>query len=483
MKKRIKLLILLPLICLITSCSYIFDMLLDFNNTSYSTTSNNNKPASSVNIIEDYDYISPLQEKMENDDDFSVGMPSSGDIKVLVIPVQIGNVFFTDNDLKRIDLAFNGNRDSTGFESVNSYYKKTSGGLLNIEATITSVYKTPNNKLYYESLYSRGGNPEYEIINGAMHYFNETYNYDEFDYNKDSYIDGIYLIYSCDYSYEDDSPWWAWCYEYYTSDYEYYDNVEVDFYVWASVDFLTDEITYNHRISANAETLIHETGHMLGLDDYYDYNYDLGPDGGIGGGCMMDYNVGDHDPFSKIMMGWSTPTIIKDDITINLKPSVTSNESLIIPLREFDGDYFDEYLVIDYFTNESLNFVQAGHNGLFSKNGIRIYHVDARIDKNLGNPNRTGTDKFGNSYYNTIFSFNNSDTDHKQIRLIEKDNNNSIVNTEFSSNDDLFYKGDFLENFTNYDDEKVEFILTIDEITKEYATITITFKKEEQNSN
>ena len=156
MKKRIKLLILLPLICLITSCSYIFDMLLDFNNTSYSTTSNNNKPASSVNIIEDYDYISPLQEKMENDDDFSVGMPSSGDIKVLVIPVQIGNVFFTENDLKRIDLAFNGNRDSTGFESVNSYYKKTSGGLLNIEATITSVYKTPNNKLYYESLYSRG---------------------------------------------------------------------------------------------------------------------------------------------------------------------------------------------------------------------------------------------------------------------------------------------------------------------------------------
>ena len=48
--------------------------------------------------------------------------------------------------------------------------------------------------------------------------------------------------------------------------------------------------------------LIHETGHALGLDDYYDT---VGSTGGFGGGTMMDSNVGDQDPYLPFDISYS----------------------------------------------------------------------------------------------------------------------------------------------------------------------------------
>ena len=53
--------------------------------------------------------------------------------------------------------------------------------------------------------------------------------------------------------------------------------------------------------------VIHETGHALGLPDYYDYDDTVGPRGGVGGLDMMDANRGDHNCFSKFLLDWMTP--------------------------------------------------------------------------------------------------------------------------------------------------------------------------------
>jgi len=56
--------------------------------------------------------------------------------------------------------------------------------------------------------------------------------------------------------------------------------------------------------------VIHETGHALGLPDYYDYDDKVGPRGGVGGLDMMDNNWGDHNPFSKWLLGWLELTFV-----------------------------------------------------------------------------------------------------------------------------------------------------------------------------
>lgn len=465
MKKLKRNILFLSLLTSLCSCG-ILDSLISYQ-PSTSQNQSSNTP-STGNRVETSSY-GPLQRKLDADDNFTVGIPSIGDVKVLVIPVQIGNDSFTNDELRKLNLAFNGTSEETGFESVNSYYKKASNNMLNLTADIAPVYKTNKTKSYFESLYNNGTDIEYTIIKGAMEQLNSSYNFDDYDSNLDGYIDGIYLVYSTSYSMEDDSPWWAWCYEYFTDSYEYYDSVEVDYYMWASIDFLKDKITDTKRIAVNAETFIHETGHMFGLDDYYDYNEQKGPAGGIGGAAMMDYNVGDQDSFSKAIMGWSNPKVISESGTYNIKPSVDSNESLLIPLRNASDPLFGEYLLIDYFTPTSLNAIQAGHNGLFSLPGVRIYHIDARIDPSVGTPENNASD----AYY-TIFSFNNSDTEYKLISLIEKDRNNSISKTGLASNSDLFFAKDSLNGVYNHDNTKIDLSVIIDSITNEEASITIT---------
>lgn len=465
-------LLLIPLLATLVGCSYFEDFFSTISSSGYgslvsiqsSTTS-----SSSSSIISPYKNESPLQEAMYNDKSFEVGLPSTGDVKVLVIPVEIGNKTFSTEDLEKINLAFNGTSEETGFESVSSYYYKTSKGKLKIDAEISPVFQTGKTESYYELLFNRGKDVDCEILDNVLPLLDPYYDFSEFDYNKDSYIDGIYLIYSCDYSLDDNSPYWAWCYEN-TKSNATYDNIKSGYFVWASISFLDDLIAEHKQIKVNAETIIHETGHLFGLDDYYDYDEAVGPDGGLGGAAMMDSNVGDHDSLSKLLLGWANPTFFKGEGTYTLNPSESSNECLIIPLRENENDILGEYLLIDYFTPTGLNDLQAGSYGLFSKKGVRIYHVDARIDPNVGKPkNPTG--------YYSIFSFNNSDTNYKLISMIEADKNNSIARTGVASNYDLFVNGSFLNNIRNHDNELFDYTIKVTAIG-DTATILITKNEE-----
>jgi len=60
----------------------------------------------------------------------------------------------------------------------------------------------------------------------------------------------------------------------------------------------------------NPSTIIHETGHALGLADYYDYDDSVGPRGGMGGLDIMDGVWGDHNAYSKWILGWLHPEVV-----------------------------------------------------------------------------------------------------------------------------------------------------------------------------
>jgi M6 family metalloprotease-like protein len=419
--------------------------------------------------------LDDLQDVLE--EEYYVGLPSIGTSRVLIIPIAFTDYNFNSADLLRLEKAFFGTSEETGWESVYSYYQKSSYQQFTLQGEILEVFQTGKSSLYYNALYMSGQDADYEIIEDLMAYYDDEIDFSEYDLNDDGYIDGLYLIYAAPVEWDAESLYWAYSYQY-LDEGEEYDGVEVNYYLWAGIDFMDEPIIYGWdeeddvRIAVNAATYIHETGHMLGLDDYYDYDEDRGPDGGLGGADMMDSTIGDHNPFSKLMLSWITPRVISNKtVTLEIEAFVQSGEVILIA-PSWEDTYFDEYFLIDFYTPTSLNALHSG-NGLFSESGIRIYHVDATIDPKVGNPqNEDG--------YWTVFSYNNSDTTEKLIELIEADRDRSIEKYGTIENEDLFQEGDIFGGsaYANYrlnDGSLLNFTVEIVDITATTATITITF--------
>lgn len=392
------------------------------------------------------------------------GLPSVGNPKILVIPVAFTDYTADNNMVSTLEKAFFGTSDDTGWESLNSYYYKSSYGKLNIEGEVLPVYQTNKSSKYYE----RKSDGDYEIIQSALRYYDNVINYADFDSDNDGYIDAIYLVYTCPINYTDsDSMWWAYTYEYFTDEVELYDNVEADFYLLAGYDFLFETPSSNKKLKLNLETFIHETGHLLGLDDYYDTDLSNGPAGGLGGGDMMDNNVGDHNAFSKALLGWVNPLIVTNTSTITIEKFSSSGDCVIIA-KNFENSLFTEFYIIDFYTPDGLNEMENGNCGLFSSKGIRIYHIDATLASPVD----------CNSIWD-IYAYNNSTTDHKLITIVEADGNNDIVSGDeygnYASNSDLFKLNDIWRNMKWYDGTSAGFTLEVISIDDSSATIQITY--------
>lgn len=419
----------------------------------------------------------------------SIGLPSTGNFHALVIPVQFSGDTITQTQLDRLEKAFNGTASDTGWESVKSYYEKSSYGKLVLNFDIQSVYKAKYNADYYESYkknnYTYGGQQytttgDEIILQEVLSYYEKTMDLSQYDTNGDEIIDAVYLIYSAPVDYSEDSFYWAYVTWYYGE--ETYDNVGAYYYLFASFGFMDESTSrdkgsgYNkiNGLDINAATYIHETGHLFGLDDYYDYYEGTGSDEGLGGSDMMDYTIGDQNVYSKTMLGWLTPTVVNSTQTVTLQSSQEKGDAILIPL-DFDNSYFCEYLLIDLYTADGLN-------ELHSKNavtedlilyggaqyGVRIYHVSSSID-----------DPYSDSY-GSFTDNNNSVSKNALIKLVEADGESKFRSSGgYAAESDLWQQGDKLSDvfpsYTRNDGMKVNFDVTVNSVSKTSASITVTF--------
>lgn len=430
---------------------------------------------------------SNLQDRLLNDKDKegnfidgSIGLPSEGTYNALVIPVQFKGDTITQSQINKLNLAFNGTSADTGWESVRTFYQKSSYGKLNLTFDIQSVYQAQNTASYYESLTETYQGETYSIgdsviLKEVLSYYESILDLTKYDTNKDGCIDAVYLIYSAPVDYKsDDSFYWAFV-NFYDGE-EEYDGLYAYYYLFAGFDFMDEKLDEYNGLKINAETYIHETGHLLGLDDYYDYYQRTGSDNGLGGADMMDNNVGDHGAYSKIMLGWITPEIITSSQTVtisSLQSQQGDRKVILVPLK-FNNSYFCEYLLIDLYSKQGLNALPASaeetvlYDG--AEYGVRIYHVSSSAD---------------NPYSDSYASFtdnNNSVSDVALIKLIEADGQTSTSSNAqgaWASASDLWQAGDNLnEVFPDYarnDGKALNFNVTIDSVSADSATVTITF--------
>ena len=406
-------------------------------------------------------------------------LKSVGNPKILVIPVSIvgyeGNA--NSRNLTRIKKAFKGTENI--WQSVESFYNISSFGKLNLDITVADEWyasgKTPA-QIYREDAASSSETAGVQnVLNSALSWYKNKYNTDgkEFDSDNDGYIDAVWLIYSCpdyqtDTTLKEYSPT-CWAYTYWASNNPNVSSPSACTYGWASYDFMNEGYG---SFQSDAHTFIHETGHMLGLEDYYDYNVVSRDDGSSPMGFidMMDANVIDHNVFSKWSLGWVAPFVVTGKGSIRLAPSATSGECLIIPTSlGWNGSPFDEYIMIEYYTPENLNYKDSQNeyegNGVqgFTKRGVRIYHVDARLAKLSGRSNWSYTSSLTTNcvlaHSNTPSYGNDEDRQTRNhlspnYRLIQM--MDALAKRDFSS---IYAQADDTSLFGNGSDSKFSFSL------------------------
>lgn len=427
---------------------------------------------------------------------------SLGEQKVLVIPVTVRGYEMNATELNRsrINLAFFGDSNDTGWESVKSYFYKSSFGQLNITGEVTEWFDCgmTASQITYASLedYDDGGT--YEVLNRAVDWA-KTKGYDmkDYDLDKDGYIDAVWLVYSCpNYSNNNklSDTFWAFSYVDYTN----INNANVaspvpNMYAWASYDFMNEGKSVG--ISIDAHTYIHEHGHIMGLDDYYDYDELHMP---LGGFDMQDLNVGDHNAFSKILLGWSRPYVVTGECTITIKPAANTGHCILVrdPASPYNNNGFGEYLLLELITPTGLWKQDSTYayptNGVktYTAPGVRMMHCDGRlVDRNGNFASFMKSDTLYTHAYSNTPSYSRSlgtSVLRDDLLSIIPQNNSLKHQTTFgaeglASNDSLFTTGDsftvnkyinFFSKKKMHDGTSIPYTITFDYVNSSEAKIT-----------
>lgn len=299
------------------------------------------------------------------------GMQVEGDAKMLLVRVEFADVKFEDSKIYSEEAFYNMvmGDESTGIfphESLNAYYERSSYGKLNI--TSDQVYSCTVSK--NRDAYEWADEGEQELLMEVFEMLDESVDFTDYDANHDGRIDGVCINFAGENT-GWGSTWWSHKYDFLDSGIMY-DGVTPAGYIFLET-YLEDE-TYG------TQTLIHETGHMLGLPDYYSQNSD-----GIGTTDMMNNNIGDHNGFSKWLLGWieeeNILRISREDgaAEVELSPlscEVPGDKKLIAVIAPEDTSVYSEYFIVQYDEhrgNQSVSDIMDPR--------YRIYHVNANLNE------------------------------------------------------------------------------------------------------
>ena len=442
-------------------------------------------------------------------------IPTKGNRKLLVVPISFSDSDKTNQDNKTVFLqnAFFGANNRTNYYSVAGYYNASSYGQLRLTGEVAPWFNLDMSSQELLNMSPSYMTKSSMVVAMAIDYYkaNNLLDLSVYDTDEDDNIDGVYAIYDHPYNDNNNKDHLFWAYTHYTFKGENSLNNEAPYlngYSWTSIDAVTQK---DNRSYTNY--LIHETGHLLGLTDYYNTKYTTtGSDYHFQPtGCfdVMDYNIGDHSCFSKYLFKWTSPTVIEgnENRTIKLKPFVSSGEYLLIPSAKYNNSPFSEYLLVEYFAPTGLNkfsgaysyTAKDGKTGIYKypdHYGLKIYHVNATLGYfkrglnstlvcPIDDPNAESlidgqTVGLDFAYSNTI---QDSDVGRKPVlvHLLESSGTNTFKDSIPANNNTLFRTGDDfgITKFTDFkffDESEPEYTIKVKSLSTREITLEINHK-------
>lgn len=340
----------------------------------------------------------------------SKGLPASGSPKILVLLIDFDEYPARPGDTpEAMRERIFGAGGAFPYESLSAYYKRASYGKLRLDGDVLGWFRAGKRADVKETWDGRE-----ELIKRALLNFKDR-DFSQYDSNGDGVIDYMAVIWTGPIG-EWATFWWGLQPTFYDKSFKI-GGLGLNTFSWQGVVNRWDDPAAAFKIN----TLIHETGHALGLPDYYDYKPDVGPKGGVGNFDMMDNTRYDHNCFSKMMLGWSEPRIVRAGGQFALRPAEEAGDCVLLLPKGKSGDPFDEFFLVENrrrTANDSEKSLAAG--------GLVIWHVDARLNESGKN-----------------FLYNNSTTEHKLLKVLEADGLEELENgkSNYFGFDDFYLKG------------------------------------------
>lgn len=385
---------------------------------------------------------------------------SIGTQKILVVPVtfndqkdridnawlaslrgMLGNVIDDDGNVTTYGLS-NGTSSLSGFMSTSSYGKFTT------QSYITEPYVID------------GKGSEYYGIMMPNSIFDDIADWlstlaidnSAFDQNNDGYYDAVLLVntlYYLDAGYDGYARMGmsgAFCYRY-GSTAGTHEKPTINTYINVATLHLYETKDINEK-NADASTLIHEFGHVLGLQDYYD---DDNMKNTIGRFDMEAATVGDWNSYTKYLLGWIDPIVVdgtQDEVELTISAYSTHGDAIVVHALGHTpvGTPFDEYIILDLFAHDGLYEAGSAQFGLSESVGVRIYHVNSVYDMRISEA-KDGTKTISAWPHHNVTSSSKYASQGKYLlEMIQNGNVNTFMGTEYGktyvSAKDLFYTGD-----------------------------------------
>lgn len=321
-------------------------------------------------------------------------LPSSGNIKVLVLPIWFADSdkFYCDpDDPKKESIISNtkkqlfSNLESMFFDEINSsekwesvktYYEKESFGKIKITGTVADWYEYSLTATEYKD-----GPSKRELINQALKKYFDNHPEEsrkDYDCNGDGFIDVVVSALA--------APSFS-SYDYggqrsmklYTQAFHLIDDADDERNIKnpginAGINLINNNFGYTNASGLPySQIAIHEFGHLFGVKDYYDESGNVNHSGGLN---MQTHNCNGHEPFSLMSIGWANPIIPTETCTIKINDFQSSHDFILLtPQWNSNDSAFDEYLLLELFTPTGLNRFNSSAN----YTGIRLWHVNATL--------------------------------------------------------------------------------------------------------
>lgn len=288
------------------------------------------------------------------------------------------------------------------------YYDQASYGQLNIDGEVYGWYTAKNNRSYYHP--NDNNNYPQDDLRRELLIFEAIEaadaageDFSQYDNDGDGIVDYFLIIWAGPHG-DWATFWWGYLTQIYLLANKAIDGVTFQTYSWQWERYYGFAESPPALARWDPLVTIHETGHGIGLPDLYDYDPGTGPPGGVGGFDMMHANMGDHNCFSKYVLGWLEPTIAFTNLDNQSMRRSNQYPDAVIFMPGFDPvSPWQEFFMAQ---TRRRNGIDA-HNqtGTYPNvpNGIALWHIDANVDKNGD------------------LLWNNSYTSHKLARLMEAD--------------------------------------------------------------
>ena len=257
------------------------------------------------------------------------------------IPFNSANATTMQNQISQSNYTTSG---ATG--SVKDYFFDNSMGLLNANFTVVGPYTLSHNQAYYgaETEYDHDSLPR-EMIAEACSLANPNVNFANFDNDNDGTVDMIHVIYAGRGQHNGGGTNAIWAHSWTLPTLPSFDGVNVYRYSCSNELRTTTSVD-------GIGTICHEMGHVLGLPDFYDTDYE--GSGGqsihLGNWDLMasgSYNNSSRTPpylsaLERQILGWLTPVTLTASTSNCTLPAISdSNKAYKVVLSENEFFMFE----------------------------------------------------------------------------------------------------------------------------------------------